>query len=57
MDMFQRITKSKHEKDKLLLDGLRMIMQMLIENCHDELTDEFKTEIQQWYDQVQKTVR
>ena len=35
---------------KLLLDGLRIVLQILVNECHGRMTEDTKGEIQQWYD-------
>jgi hypothetical protein len=33
---------------KLLLDGLRIVLQILVNECHGRMTEDTKGEIQQW---------
>jgi len=41
---------------ELLLDGVRIIIQILVDVHEQELTPEVKIEIQNWYDELEQKI-
>jgi len=41
---------------ELLVNGIRIIMQILVDLHYNRLTSDVKKEIQQWYDQLQQAI-
>ena len=42
---------------ELLVTGIRIIMQILVDTQESQLTPEVKQEIQKWYDQLEEVIK